>query len=288
MHVIRSVFVVWLTGLLAACSTADVDAISGMQPQGSPFAQALYAKYRDLALFERDEYDWRDTDHYAAKARAAAGGEAVAPDDPASRDLPSAMLPEFEAQHSRLLAMLTTEAPALVPDSMAEAQTRFDCWMEQQEEGHQPVHIQRCRSSFIYAMVEVTAALEAAARTEPAAEAAPEPAIEAAKAIVYFDFDSAALSDAAKAILDELAAAISGAGYGAVNVAGHADRAGDATYNEALSASRADAVADYLAGAGVPSGSLRTAAYGESVPLKATDDGVAEPANRRVEIEAQP
>jgi OmpA-OmpF porin, OOP family len=287
MHAIRAAFVASLTALLAACSTVDLDAMSGMEPQGSPFAQALYAKYRDLALFEKDEYDWADANHYGAKAVVAGGGDEIGPDDPSSRDLGPDVLPEIEAQHSRLVAMLSTEARTLAPDAMAEAQTMFDCWMEQQEEGHQALHIQRCRSGFIYAMVELTAALEAAARTEPVAEpeaSIPEPM--PAKAIVYFDFDSAALSDEAMAILDAAAPGI--ASYTSLEVAGHADRAGDDAYNVRLSERRAQAVADYLSAAGLAASSMHLEAYGETVPLKATDDGVAEPANRRVEIEAKP
>jgi outer membrane protein OmpA-like peptidoglycan-associated protein len=40
----------------------------------------------------------------------------------------------------------------------------------------------------------------------------------------------------------------------------------------------------YMAGKGVPEGSMTTEAFGESRPLVETADGVREPQNRRVEI----
>ena len=67
-------------------------------------------------------------------------------------------------------------------------------------------------------------------------------------------------------------------------LAGHADRSGSASYNVGLSQRRADAVRAYLAGRGVPDGSISTSAFGEERPLVQTEDGVREPQNRRVEI----
>jgi outer membrane protein OmpA-like peptidoglycan-associated protein len=51
-----------------------------------------------------------------------------------------------------------------------------------------------------------------------------------------------------------------------------------------LSQRRADSVRSYLAGRGIPDGSIATEAFGESRPLVETADGVREPQNRRVEI----
>ncbi|MGQ0661750.1 OmpA family protein, partial [Sphingosinicella sp.] len=55
-----------------------------------------------------------------------------------------------------------------------------------------------------------------------------------------------------------------------------------------LSQRRANNVATYLEGRGVPRASISTEAFGESRPLVETADGVREPQNRRVEITMGP
>jgi outer membrane protein OmpA-like peptidoglycan-associated protein len=69
-----------------------------------------------------------------------------------------------------------------------------------------------------------------------------------------------------------------------VVLAGNADRSGSSQYNVGLSQRRADNVKGYLAGKGVPGGSMTTQANGEDRPLVETADGVREPQNRNVQI----
>jgi OOP family OmpA-OmpF porin len=102
--------------------------------------------------------------------------------------------------------------------------------------------------------------------------------------IVFFDWDKDDITPAAAAILDNAAAAYQQTGRASVTLAGHADRSGAADYNVGLSQRRANNVRSYLAGRGVPDGSISTEAFGESRPLVDTADGVREPQNRRVEI----
>ena len=45
-------------------------------------------------------------------------------------------------------------------------------------------------------------------------------------------------------------------------------------------------IADKLVEAGLPGGALHTHAFGESMPAVQTEDGVREPLNRRVEVNA--
>jgi outer membrane protein OmpA-like peptidoglycan-associated protein len=102
--------------------------------------------------------------------------------------------------------------------------------------------------------------------------------------IVFFDWDKDEITAQAAAILDNAATAYQTTGQAAVVLAGHADRSGAADYNIGLSQRRANNVRSYLAGRGVPDGSITTEAFGESRPLVDTADGVREPQNRRVEI----
>jgi outer membrane protein OmpA-like peptidoglycan-associated protein/opacity protein-like surface antigen len=116
-----------------------------------------------------------------------------------------------------------------------------------------------------------------------ATEACPEPT-PIGPFIVFFDWDKDDITPAAAGILDNAAAAYQQTGRASVTLAGHADRSGSDAYNVGLSQRRANNVRSYLAGRGVPDGSITTEAFGESRPLVDTADGVREPQNRRVEI----
>ena len=68
---------------------------------------------------------------------------------------------------------------------------------------------------------------------------------------VYFDFDSAVLTPAAKAKLDTLASALKSNEVKSVKIVGFADKIGTTGYNVHLSQRRAAAVSSYLAGKGI-------------------------------------
>ena len=101
---------------------------------------------------------------------------------------------------------------------------------------------------------------------------------------VFFDWAKPELTRDAQAILDEIAAAYQQSRPIRVKVAGHTDRSGSAGYNLAASRRRAEAVKAYLVERGVPARAISVSAYGESRPIVATEDGVREAQNRRVEI----
>ena len=105
--------------------------------------------------------------------------------------------------------------------------------------------------------------------------------------LVFFDFDSTAISSDSALILDRVVEAYRSLGASRMSLTGHTDRAGSNDYNQALSVSRAIAVENYLTGLSVSSSGLTTAGRGESDPRVATPDGVREQENRRVEINIQ-
>lgn len=65
---------------------------------------------------------------------------------------------------------------------------------------------------------------------------------------------------------------------------GHADRVGDEAANEALSLRRVEALRDRLLAAGIAAERIEIAGRGEREPLVATQDGVADALNRRVDL----
>jgi outer membrane protein OmpA-like peptidoglycan-associated protein len=67
-------------------------------------------------------------------------------------------------------------------------------------------------------------------------------------------------------------------------VTGHTDKVGPETINKEVGQRRADAVAKYLVGLGVPEQRIVTASLGSSTPLVVTGPGTSEISNRRVEV----
>ena len=104
--------------------------------------------------------------------------------------------------------------------------------------------------------------------------------------VVLFPRRSAELTDQGKGILkqqlQEAREMLSRASY--IEVIGHTDDVGDEDYNQELSEQRAEAVRNYLIGAGVDASKMVTVGAGESMPIASnkTDEGRAE--NRRVEV----
>ncbi|MFN7001470.1 MAG: OmpA family protein [Elioraea tepidiphila] len=115
----------------------------------------------------------------------------------------------------------------------------------------------------------------------PAPVAAPEPA---RTYLVFFDWDRDTLTDRARQIIADAAAASRRVQSTRIEVSGHADRSGSPQYNQGLSLRRANNVAAELVRLGVPRNEIVIQAFGESRPLVPTADGVREPQNRRVEI----
>jgi outer membrane protein OmpA-like peptidoglycan-associated protein len=103
-----------------------------------------------------------------------------------------------------------------------------------------------------------------------------------------FGFDSAELTADARSALNEVANVLTQYTDTRVNIAGHTDSTGDASYNQRLSERRAQSVGNYLSQNGVSSMRLNTMGYGANQPVasNATEQGRAQ--NRRVEITLTP
>lgn len=134
------------------------------------------------------------------------------------------------------------------------------------------------------ALLAAFASLLALAWVAPAPP--PPPAItgQPSPRLLFYDYDSAALTDQHRAILADLLE-MHRAGLAArFSVEGHSDTAHTDEDSLAVSRRRAWAVHDYLVEAGVPAAAIRVSYHGEARPMVVTEDGVREPINRRVEI----
>ncbi|RJF87621.1 OmpA family protein [Oleomonas cavernae] len=104
--------------------------------------------------------------------------------------------------------------------------------------------------------------------------------------MIFFDWNSAALSDEARAIVGDFAQFIKANDITEIELVGHTDASGPRGYNLRLSLRRVEAVKAALVALGIPQAMIKTAAKGESALLVPTPDGIREPQNRRAELVA--
>lgn len=109
---------------------------------------------------------------------------------------------------------------------------------------------------------------------------------------VYFNFNGAGLTPAAKNKLNNLAIALKSKSVRAVSIVGYADQIGAPSYNLRLSQKRANAVAAYLSGKGIKvidkaevRGLGETASRGECQDMKGKALQACLWRDRRVEVE---
>lgn len=270
---------------------SEMDEARAMQPSGADFDSYLAREYRDFFLFEADQmYDWIDADYFAGKALQAEARETVMPEDPAEWDLDEGHLQELSGARRDLLTVFGEGAKEKAPEEAAIAQVKYDCWVEQQEEGHQPTHIAACREDFMAALASLRDAMTVAEAPEPQTRMVMGE--ELARTILYFDFDRSNITQNAQMQIDTFVEDMKGRGLQnvAITLEGHADRAGPVGYNEALSERRAEEVRDALLSEGIQVldlDEMKTAWQGETQPAVPTPDGVPAQANRRVEIVAR-
>jgi len=103
---------------------------------------------------------------------------------------------------------------------------------------------------------------------------------------VFFNFDSAVLTDEGKARLDEIGATLITIMDADIEVHGHTDATGPEDYNMGLSKRRAEAVRDYLLEnfSGLNANQFTVRQFGEDQPIDTNDTREGRRQNRRVEI----
>lgn len=119
---------------------------------------------------------------------------------------------------------------------------------------------------------------------QEAAPAATEETAESPWLKVYFDSGSATISPDQAATLDRAVRTFREGDPFVMVVAGGADKVGDPAVNLSISLQRATAVATALTERGIPIERLQVLGRGNSELQVQTPDGVAEEANRVVEI----
>ncbi len=268
---------------LGACETAVETAHKSALPD-PVFERTLHRAYLGMAQAEYDEADYKDSNWFAGRVIQLAGGNSVTPVDLSTRNVPADAADELASARERLVSALASPDVGKIPFAAANAQASFDCWVQEKEENIQPLDIAACRDRFMEAIALTEGVVSPPPPPPPApptvAEAAPQPPRFYS---VLFDFDSAALTDAAQGTIGGILTDWLGKGHH-LTVVGHADTAGRARYNQELSEERAANVSQALEAGGVGFGWLTAVGVGETNLAVPTADGVPEQANRRVTV----
>lgn len=98
---------------------------------------------------------------------------------------------------------------------------------------------------------------------------------------VFFDYDSSAIREDAKAPLQRAADYLKRWPSTRVSVEGHCDARGTSEYNLALGERRAQAMKDYLTSLGVPADRLQQVSKGEESPVCTEEEEACFSRNRR-------
>jgi len=299
--IIGAALVLTLSAPATAGAIFDDNSGIGLDTSGIAYMNALYGGYEALSLDRGSAHDWIDAEHFNHKARRAARRSSTMPDEIMDRDLRDDDIPGLSAALVRIRDAYDRGGRTLAPELSATVQVSYDCWIEAAE-GRNPDtgwasksaarqdDIDRCRGEFDAAMAKLEALANfglAESRKPPSAMAmAATPQVAAAPEtyIVYFDWDSDAVDRSGDRVIDEAVTAANSLGITDFSITGHADRSGSDDYNLNLSLRRADNVKAALMARGVQEGGISVAGRGEAEPAIITDDGVREPANRRVEI----
>lgn len=105
-------------------------------------------------------------------------------------------------------------------------------------------------------------------------------------AAIYFDYDASKADPNSLRQLNRVVDAMQKCARLELQVGGHADSDGNASYNYKLSEKRAKAILEYIMGKGISDRRLKYNAYGEKYPMADNSTEEGKQRNRRVEIKA--
>ena len=290
-------------GLVLAGCMADEEVAA----TGSPFSQALFKDYTDLAtqaaaapapqaadnsggffsdilgIFDSTPDNPADAvaDLFRAKAgRAATGGEPA----------PEAAPPDAIAQGLRgRLVRAIAQGKDQFPEEAGRAQADYDCWVVDSGASNLQAEAQACRAALNNSLV----ALENASRPAPPPRPAPVAAAPVAPPppadyTIYFDLDSWTLTAEDLTVITSVINTARAGGQSHITVVGHTDTSGSAAHNQRLSVRRANVVVEALVDMGARRAAIQASGVGESDLAVPTPDGVKEARNRRTVVALQP
>lgn len=272
---------------LSACTGGSLEELRNSAPSGTPLQNRLAALYLDYAQGEAQKYDWSASQRFADKGLTAAYGHDVEPETAADWGVPTDQREDLEKARMQLLDAMKSDRFKDDPDRLAYAIFYYDCWVENQAEKTTGDDIDACKQSF-YSSIDTSGEEEDDEKDE-AVTTSDAPPVISTSYLVFFPFGKHKLVKETVEVLDRIAEEIKNAPADyTITLNGHTDRAGPEQFNLELSQQRAEVVKKALIKRGIPKKRMETFAFGESDPRVPTKDGVAEKANRRVEIFINP
>ena len=258
--------------LLSACVGDSFKQASRVgPPQQNVFAAALYSGYMDLAAAEKEEADFADSEVFAARALAIAGGKEVGPESLSFRKLPENKVLELTQAREEMMMLFEKGARLETPVAAADTQVSFDCWMQEQEENVQPRDIAMCKEAFFAGIGRIKHYY--ASRV-----------ITPVTFTVYFDSGRSNIDDTDLSNLGLAAAMLDKYPNAKAAVSGHTDTVGNPKANLKLSQERTQNVLKALQSLGISADRVSAESDGEDKPAVKTSDNTDEQANRRVEL----
>jgi outer membrane protein OmpA-like peptidoglycan-associated protein len=253
--------------------------------KGDDFFSALAIGYNELAKWEEEQYDWKDSEIFARKGLKALQHEYVLPSDPISYKIEDYItLNELLNAYDELNETLTTKVKFQFPLKSAHTQLVYDCWLEQAEEKWQKGDIRECREQYYISMQGLKEAI--AIEQEVETEAIKKDLRLNRYYNVHFDFNKHNIDFEAREQLNEVIYYLTTLENYKIILAGHTDLIGSEKANLILSADRTKSVKEYLVLQGIAAEKfIKEQAEGNKMLKIPTESGGAsDRANRRVEI----
>lgn len=266
MKVISGIALSALAVLLACCT--GISEVRDVRIEGTQFNHYLARGYKELAVYEaREKHDNAAADYFSQKALKAAKNIFVEPTLIEERNIPRESMAEVAHARTELATALISMLSADTKKPLAEAQVKFDCWLENIEEKNGAELAESCRNDFVMAMEEIAGSFNLSEAF-----------------MVFFSFNSARPEYGSDKTLGTVARILKENEGLKVEITGNTDTSGPESYNESLSLRRAKAVKKALSELGVPECRTELHAGGEDNLLVRTPDGTREHKNRRADI----
>ena len=165
---------------VSGCVGLGLEKARKSPPPDRAYMNVLYEGYLELSDAEYREGDYPDSDLFARKAMAAAGGTALPPEEPGAWRLTDEAREELGGVCARLVAAIGAPATQQATRLRAEAQVMFDCWIQEKAEDRQPGDIARCRDETLSGLAALEAMIADEEEQKAAAEERARAAVEAA------------------------------------------------------------------------------------------------------------
>ena len=276
-----------ITISIFGCSADYKKLINEEYNNNNSFNNTLIKEYKKKAVFEAEEmHDWNSAKLYSKKAIISAKGELIKPEIINKWDIKNNNnVNELMSAYDNLI-IIYEDALSIDPINLAKSIVALDCWAEQEEEGWQTNHIQKCKSEFLNSMhliynkiKEDELISQKNNKDNKSSSLIINNNIE--EKIIYFDFNKHNISYENKLIIKEY---LLNKYYTQYLIIGHTDTLGTKEYNYKLSKARSLSVKEILLNFGINIDKIRIIAKGETDLAIFTPDEVRHPANRRVVI----